>query len=168
MPSNEVYLNNVSKYVKELEKLRDMEVVVGIPASSNKIHDNKEEQSKVTTLAELGAIHEYGSPQNGIPQRSFLRVPLQMESKKLIEFIGKDLKFSKIDTSKALGRLGVKGVSIVLEAFSTQGNSTWDKLKPSTIANRKKGKGSGTDKPLIDTGQLRQGITSEVRKRSKS
>jgi len=158
LANNEAYLKEIDKYTKELESLSGQEVVVGIPASKNKNHDGE-----VTTLAELGAIHEYGAPDVNIPQRSFLRAPLAANVNELFKTLSKDLKFSKIDTKTALGRLGAKGQSIVLKAFNTQNEGTWISLKPKTVSNRKKGKGSGSVKPLIDTGQLRQGITFEVR-----
>ena len=162
MASNEKYLTEVNKFVKEMESLAGSEVVVGVPATANKVHVGADKE--IISLASLGAIHEYGAPKANIPQRSFLRVPLTKNVDDLFKFIEKDLKFSKIDTSIALGRLGAKGQSVVLEAFNSQGDGTWSKLKAGTIRQRKKGKGSGSDKPLIDTGQLRQAITYEVRK----
>ncbi len=158
MASNEAYLKEVSKFTLQMEKLAGQTVVVGIPSDKNKKHDGT-----VTTIAELGAIHEYGAPESGIPQRSFLRVPLAAKGKELIASISNDLKFSKIDTDKALGKLGARGQSVVLEAFNTQGIGKWAPLKPSTINARKKGTGGGSNKPLIDTGQLRHSITFEVR-----
>ena len=154
MAKPEDYLKEVSKYTKELEKLAGSEVVVGIPQSKNSKY-NSEDGTNIT-MAELGAIHEYGVPESGIPQRSFLRVPLQNNADKLLKTIDNDLKFSKTNTNQALGKLGASGLSIVLEAFKTSGGGTWQKLKPSTR------KGTNA-KPLIDTGQLRQSITFEVR-----
>lgn len=162
MAKNEEYLAEVHNYAKQLESLSKQEVVVGIPASKNKNHVS-DENNEVITLAELGSIHEYGAPGAGIPQRSFLRVPLASNAKNLFKKIEKDLKFSKINTKVALGKLGANGQSVVLQAFKTQGDGKWSALKPSSISQRKKGKGSGSTKPLIDTGQLRQSITFEVR-----
>ena len=154
MANPEEYLKLLSKYTKELEKLAGSEVVVGIPATKNKQYNGEDGQN--ITLAELGAIHEYGVPENGIPQRSFLRVPLQTNLDVLYKSLDKNLKFSKTNTNQALGKLGAKGVSIVLEAFKSSGNGTWSPLKPSTR------KGTGA-KPLIDTGQLRQSMTFKIR-----
>lgn len=158
MASNKKYLEAVETYSKQLEALAGQEVVVGIPASKNERHDDSD-----LTLAQIGAIHEYGAPEAGIERRSFLRVPLSMEAGNLFKQIEKDLKFSKINTSKALGRLGAGGQSVVLKAFKTQGEGTWKKLSKATERRRKKGKGSGSNKPLIDSGQLRRSITYEVR-----
>jgi len=153
LASNEAYLKKVKKFTIQMKKLAGMTVVVGIPASKNKKHagDGK-------TVAEIGATHEYGVPEQGIPQRSFLRVPLMKKGKELIDSISKDLKFSKIDTTKALGKLGARGRNVVLEAFKTQGYGKWKPLSQTTIEMK------GSNKPLIDTGQLRQSITFEVRK----
>lgn len=161
MPSNKQYLSDVTNYVRQLEDLSKKEVVVGIPASANKNH--KSEDGEIIKLAELGAIHEYGSPKLRIPQRSFLRIPLQTNHDRLLKFISKELSFSEIDTNNALGKLGALGQSVVLEAFKTQGDGKWKPLSPLTELYRKKGNSSGSSKPLIDTGQLRQSITFEVR-----
>jgi phage gpG-like protein len=159
MATNEDYAKLVDEYAKDLEVLAGQEVVVGIPKAKNGQHQGEE----VITLAELGAMHEYGAPKAGIPQRSFLRAPLSANTNKLLKTIEKDLKFSKTKPNVALGRLGAAGQSVVLEAFNTQNNGTWNKLKPATIRARRKGTGEGQDKPLIDTGQLRRSITFEVR-----
>ena len=159
MAKHKDYLKEVSKYTKELEKLAGSEVVVGIPESKNSKYESEDNTN--ITMAELGAIHEYGVPESGIPQRSFLRVPLQTNADKLLKTIDNDLKFSKTNTNQALGKLGAGGLSVVLEAFKSSGSGTWLKLSDKTKAKRKK-KGIGA-KPLIDTGQLRQSITFEVR-----
>lgn len=39
----------------------------------------------------------------------------------------------------------------------------WRPLKPATIAKRRKGKGAGSAKPLLDTGRLRNSITKRLR-----
>ena len=160
MLSNEAYLKEVNKYTKQMKKLAGQEVVVGIPTDANKNHVSDE--GTMITLAQLGATHEYGAPDANIPQRSFLRIPLSKNSKEIFKVMEKDLKFSEINTDKALGKLGAKGQSIVLEAFSTQGNGKWEALRPDTIKNRKD-KGVSGVSILRDTSQLMQGITFEVR-----
>ncbi len=94
MAKNKAYLKEVSKYTKDLKLLAGMEVVVGIPASKNKLHQDPESRT-VTTLAELGAIHEFGAPKAKIDQRSFLRAPLGSNVNMLFKALEKDLKFSK-------------------------------------------------------------------------
>lgn len=165
MADNKKYVKYVDDYAKQLENLSNQEVVVGIPASKNEKHISNGE---IITLAQLGAIHEYGAPKVGIPQRSFLRAPLSANVNKLFKQIDKDLKLPNLNPKTALGKLGANGQSIVLQAFKTQNNSTWDELKPATIRSRKKGKGTGEDMPLIDSGQLRRSITFEVRNVTKS
>ena len=159
MSQNEKYAKEVDLYVRQLEALSGREVVVGIPASNNKNHVGKE----TIAMAELGAIHEYGAPSVGIPQRSFLRVPLSANVNNIFKVVEQDLKFKDTDSNKALNKLGAKGQTIVLEPFKTQGDGAWQPLSRKTILRRKKGKGKGEDKPLIDTGQLRRSITWEVR-----
>lgn len=159
MAANEKYLKIVDEYAKDLEALAGQEVVVGIPASKNGSHVGDS-----LTLVEIGAIHEFGAPNANIPQRSFLRVPLQANAGKIFKTIEKDLKIKNMNPKQALGRLGAAGQAVVLESFKTQNDGAWQDLKSSTKNQRKKGKGTGDDKPLVDTGQLRRSITFEVRK----
>lgn len=112
------------------------------------------------TNVELGSIQEFGSVARNIPPRSFLRVPLKKKKSKLIKAISSSKQIGQAlaegrDT-KALELIGVTAESIVLGAFRTNGYGTWQPIKESTI------KSKGSNKPLIDTGQLRRSITSKV------
>lgn len=160
MAKNKDFSKELSKYANQLKELSNSEVVVGIPQDKNKEHSSTKNNGS-STVAEVGATHEYGVPQAGIAQRSFLRVPLSTNSDKIFKSLEKNLKFSKINTKKALGKLGAMGMSIVLEAFKTEGEGNWKSLSDSTREARKKGGGGA--KILSDTGQLKQSITFEVR-----
>ena len=56
--------------------------------------------------------------------------------------------------------LGLYAESFIKQAFSSGGFGRWAPNKPNTIAQK------GSDKPLIDTAQLRRSITSDVVKKS--
>lgn len=108
--------------------------------------------------AELGLIHEKGSPSRGIKPRSFLEMPLTTKMPALMQKIGamllEGLNASNIEL--AYKKLGAAGETIVLQAFSTRGFGRWKVNSPATIARK------GSDKPLIDTGQLRASISYRV------
>lgn len=153
MRDNKKFLEIVTRYEKALKSVQSKEVVVGIPASKNKSH----KKSKGLTVAAIGFQHEFGVPERGIPQRSFLRDPLSRYSGEVIDQLRKKLSIKDMSPQKALQQAGVQGVAIVLEAFKTENNGQWKKLSQKTIDAKE------SAKPLIDTGQLRSSITYEVR-----
>ena len=60
------------------------------------------------------------------------------------------------DTKTLLARLGLFAETLVQRAFETSGFGQWPALQSSTV------KAKGSSAPLIDTGQLRRSISSEV------
>jgi len=70
------------------------------------------------------------------------------------------------DKTPPLKAIGVELINVSRRAFKSEGTSLlgrkWDPLKPATIENRKKGKGSGTAKILQDNGILKNGIIMDV------
>lgn len=118
----------------------------------------KERDDIKETNAYIGAIHEFGSVEQNIPARSFLRMPLET---KLPDEIRKGSeKFIEYAAAGKLEhwfyKLGYKAEKIIDEAFETGGFGTWQPLSPITVALK------GSDKILVDTAQLRSSITSEV------
>ena len=143
---------------------------VGIMGSgAAEMHMNADGSSSGATNAKIGAAHEFGVDiiqQRGdkaitisLPERSFLRIPLQ------------DLWYSRLKSSGAFGKnvldeiiktksftpwlvkAGIVGVSIVQGAFDSGGYGKW---KPSNM-KRKKNK-----QTLVETQQLRNSVISEV------
>ena len=126
-------------------------MVVGVTAKSNARSDE-------LTNADLAMIHEFGSPAHNIPERSFLRKPLINNAEAVANLaknaIGKFIA-GKISAVEALGAIGEEAKGISKEAIS---DGISPALKPATIKRKK------SSKPLIDTGQLLNSITYEVRK----
>ncbi len=120
--------------------------------------ENNETVEGGITTAGYMAVHEFGSVGRKIPQRSWLRMPLQKSSKEIEKEIQpKVAQFLKDGDIKGLMKLlGVSCEAKIQEAFDTGGFGTWPELQPLTI--RKK----GSDAILIDTGAARQSITSKV------
>lgn len=111
------------------------------------------------TNAEIGIVQEFGSLSRGIPARSFLRMPIEEKKKELVRFMGTPLVKRLItqgEYKKVFKLLGIKAEEIVQEAFATRGFGKWLPLSQRTIDAK------GSDAPLIDTGQLRRAITSDV------
>ncbi len=123
------------------------------------IFGNKTDRDDTTeTNAEIGAKNEFGSFSEKIPARSWLRMPLQTHGKEL----GKTAKAESANLAAAgklglfLKRMGIAAEGIIQQGFRTSGWGSWAPNAPSTIEAK------GSDKPLIDSAQLRRGVASRV------
>lgn len=147
----------------QLEKLvenlgKNHYVDIGILGESNKTVEGG------LTLAGIGAVHEFGTDRAGrgnktvIPERSFIRMPLetgQNEIEKAVEPKIKEL-LAKGDIKGIFKLIGIAGEARIQEAFESGGFGEWEPNADSTIKQK------GSDSPLIDEGDLRQAITSKV------
>ena len=112
---------------------------------------------EVETNAAVGALHEFGTSK--LPMRSFLRMPisenLQKELEKSQAFGEEALKeVVKIGSFLPwLYDLAALAEKIVSDAFDTGGFGKWDKTKTE----------NNTGMTLVDTQQLRNSITSDVK-----
>ena len=147
-------VKRLKEVMKRAEQLNRIQLVVGIPSD-----ENSRDESTGITNAELGVIHEFGVPEKGIPERSFMRSTASEEANNLG-------RLAKIQISECLG-----GKASAHNAFATVGAYLQGKIvekitdgdfEPNTEATVKRKKSS---KPLIDTGQLRGAITYEVREK---
>ena len=144
----------------KLLKKNSSSLKVGIFGS--KAHVKKGNSKSTLTNAELGAIHEYGSISRGIPQRSFLRVPISDHLGKELESAGAispdtlNKIISEKNMSAWLKKIAVLAEGIVLEAFNSGGYGKWPKWKNPHYENN-------AGMLLVDSNQLRNSITSEVK-----
>jgi hypothetical protein len=121
------------------------------------------------TNAMVGAYHEQlGGPGEGkLPQRSFLKMPLETKLPEEKAFIAKMMKKAVDDISleQFFKQLGVLGENIVRKAFASSGFGKWPALKASTIAQKRRKNSRGGAAILQDSQQLRDSITSRVVKK---
>jgi phage gpG-like protein len=137
-----------NRALKDLEKLGKKfkgtdKVKVGLPKDSNAYPDG-------TSVIEVGATHEFGSPERGIPQRSFLRSTINDEQrsyKVLFKKLSKKILEGSISKDEAMKILGL-----------TVRNDVTSRITEGIDPPLKSRKGT----PLIDTGHLRQSITYDV------
>lgn len=103
--------------------------------------------------AEIGAVHEFGSIDNNIPRRSFLRDTIANEVPRLIEKVKleKDLSIKQM-----LTKIGSIATFAVQESFTNNGYGKWVPTKEG------KGKEKNSGNILVDTGQLSKSISFEV------
>lgn len=145
-------VKRLKEVMKRAEQLNRIQLVVGIPSD-----ENSRKESTGITNAELGVIHEFGAPEKGIPERSFMRSTASEEAENLGQLgnarIAEFLKGQK-SAHDAFADVGAYLQGKIVEKI-TDGDFVANKEE---TAKRKK-----SSKPLIDTGQLRASITYEVR-----
>jgi phage gpG-like protein len=135
-------------------------VFVGFLQSSGVYKPKGERGGKPITVAQVAAIHEFGSSDGRIPQRSFMGSTIDEKDRELQGVVAQLLRKvigGELSEVRALGIVGQK-VKDWFRAKITAGLKP--ALSPRTIAR----KGPGKEKPLIDTGQLLGSITFQVRK----
>lgn len=130
----------------------------------NKTYTKKTGTDSAMSNAEIGTIHEFGSVSANIPPRSFLRMPIETKRDDVIKAMtGSTVRraFEARQFRKIFSLLGVAAENIVQDAFSTGGFGKWPALKASTV------RAKGSSAPLINSGQLRKSVTSDVVKSSR-
>lgn len=134
--------------------LRGARVKVGVLDDATK--EGHDGGSVEMSLLEVAAVHEFGAPSAGIPQRSFVRATVdeqRPEIERLQKALAAQVLAGKLDPSAALELLGAKVAAMVQTRIAA---GIGPALKPETIARK------GSSKPLVDTGQLRSSITWKV------
>ncbi len=116
------------------------------------------------TNADIGVVQMFGSITHNIPPRDFLLMPIQRNQKNIIRGMENSSVKEAIERKdyKAVFKLlGALAEGYVQKAFESSGYGQWAPNSPTTVARK------GSSKPLIDTGQLRRSITSDVVKKGK-
>lgn len=133
--------------------LAKMEVLAGIP-------QDKSSRDGDIGNATLGYIHNFGSPINNIPARPFLEPGISKAQDKIVGYLkeagvkGLDGNANAVKTS--LNRVGLTAQNSIRSMFT---DNDWQELDARTVARKE------SDRPLIDTGQLRKSISYVVRDR---
>ena len=108
-------------------------------------------------MATLLALHVLGAPSRGIPQRDPLRPPLIANAQRYSDLLALGLKNALSDGTDpklVYEKIGIVATNDVKDYFIT-GN--FKALSEKTI------KAKGSSKPLIDSGEMRNSISYEVR-----
>lgn len=140
------------KFYAELEKLKQNEVFIGYQAGHAKHTD---EDGNTADMAEIAMFNELGTSTS--PPRPFLRMTVDENKDKINQFVETQTKriAQGASAEQCMKQMGAFGVSLVQEQI---GNGTFTPNAESTI------KAKGSDKPLIDTGQLRQSVHYVIKK----
>ena len=141
--------NGLHKLEAFLKGMQGHKLYVGVTKSSN----SRGKDGKSNAL--IAYVHEFGI---GVPERSFLRSTVLEQAKKYAQ-IQRDniipaIKSGTMTADEAYRRLGIVASNDVKAKMV---NGPFTPLKQQTVDRK------GSSKPLIDTGELRQSITYEVR-----
>jgi hypothetical protein len=147
----------LKEIISAVKKLNNTDVLVGIPAD-----ESGRDNGGSVNNAELLYIHTHGSALKNIPPRPVIEPAIENDK----EIIGGILT----DAAKAALNGDTAGIDISLEKAGMQGqnsarawfNNPKNAWKPNAqeTKNRK-----GSEKPLIDTGEMRKSITYVVREK---
>jgi hypothetical protein len=130
-------------------------------------HKTTDEASDLTN-ADIGLAHEMGVASRNLPQRSWLRTPLEDHLPGHFEKLGDEVIKDILEKQdkKAYEELSVVCEQIIQMGFATGGYGKWAPLKLSTLEGKHKKFSYFTkeanDSILVDSGQLRKSITSAV------
>ena len=136
------------KLLREMDKLR---VRVGFPKGGATYENGM-------TLASVAVIQEFGSTENKIPARPFIRNTAKENKAKYAKlgrvFARKVMRGDKTPKA-ALSLIGLEAAKDIIKKIQ----SIWTPAnKPSTIAKKTRA-GKIGDKPLVDTGKLKQSVS---------
>lgn len=150
--------SKLNRFVKDFAT--DMNVRVGVLRRKS----SRTQGPAGSDNAALGLIHEKGSETRGIPARSWLLMPIRKNSKKILAATtkGAEQLLAEGRKKEVLKRMGIEAERNIMQAFETSGFGTWPPLKDPTRRGKNK-KGGGH--PLVDTGQLKRSVSSDVEAR---
>ncbi len=145
-----------SKIKKDLRGLNSYAALVGIPSTAPRPVDRETKKPLAINMASLALIHERGSAANNIPARPFMKQTRQRAEgrfARLLRRLYKQVVDGKVRPFDGLSKLGMAYEGEMKNTFTT---GSFTPNKPATIKRK------GSSRPLIDTGHLRQSITSKV------
>ena len=143
----------IKGFLERFKNIGKPKVYIGVPFKANVIHKDTK-----LNMATLLAIHCMGAPTRGIPKRDPLLPPLQENAKEYSRLLAQGIKNNLANgepIEQAYEKLGLLATNDV-KSYFVSGNFV--PLKQSTIDAK------GSSKPLIDSGELRNSISYEVRK----
>jgi len=150
-------LDNLAKMLKAKPPVGRIGVL-----GDKSFRSEKDKKKNGPTNAEIGAAHEFGSFSTGLPQRSWLRMPLIRMLKTYLEKSG---AFNQEVTLQVLREKSmvpwlkkalVVAEVVVKDGFRTQGFGSW-------VPWKTKGYTNNTGQILQDTTQLRDSVTTDIK-----
>ncbi len=135
------------RFLAEIEKLKTLKVKIGF-------QQGKEQEDDGTDVCEIALWNEVGT--SSTPSRPFMRDAVDNHEEEINKFLDKQFTLLATGKTDAEGMMKAIGVYIkgLVQAEIVDG--TFTPNAPSTIKRKK------SDKPLIDTGTMRQSVNFVV------
>lgn len=141
---------------KRLEDVAKRDVLVGIP----QVYSERLDAEDNLNNAELAYLHTEGSPAQRIPARPFLQPSIKANVREIAELQKLIIKAALAGKANLAFKNQEKlGLFAQIEAqnWFNDPRNNWAPNAPSTIRRKK------SDRPLIDTGELRKSIQYVIR-----
>ena len=135
-----------------LKRLPGKKLAVGYPANSEGVANPHYPDG--LSIIQVAMINNYGL---GVPRRDFFeqaREPIQKLGAKALKEALPKLNQGSVDYVKLLDLIGLQAEAEVRKSIR---DGNWTPNAPATVKQK------GSDKPLIDTGAMLQGVTHVVR-----
>lgn len=151
---------NVEGLEKLLKALHQKPPIARVGILGGSSRTSKPGVKLAPTNAEIGAAHEFGT--STIPMRSFLRIPISKNLQTEMDRSGLFDENSLKEVIKAgsvvpwMEKVALCAEACVSDAFNSGGNGDWPAWKTPNYSNN-------AGQLLVDTKQLRESITSEVK-----
>ena len=140
----------LARIVENVRAMGLNNVEVGLP-------DGGRHSGTDLSMHELGMVHEYGSPTRNIPARPFIGPPIKdnvEKYKRMMRDQALKLIFRRTTLNNALSLVGEAGKADIQKYMLS---ASFTPLSAATIERK------GSSKPLINSGQMRNAITYEVK-----
>jgi hypothetical protein len=145
-----------NRLVKNLVRSPNVRSKVGVQGSEAEVA-----RTGGLTNAGLAAVHEFGSPARGIPERSFLRSTFDEKQKGYQKELDR-IAGMVLDGAALEGEMRLLGETYRSDIIGKIHSSIPPPLSPETIERK-----GGESTPLIDTGQLLNSISVVIEKGSR-
>lgn len=149
--ANPAWLKDLARKIEDVGKV---ELAVGFPSGVNGVSSPHYENG--ASILEVAVYNNFGI---GVPRRAFFeqsKGPIQAAWHKRLKEQKISLYSGRARWRKFLQLVGIESQKIVQKKIT---DGPWLPNAPATIARK------GSDKPLIDTGAMRQNVTFVVRAR---
>lgn len=136
--------------LRALEQVDDAAADVGL-------FEGEEHEGTELTMAQIGAVHEFGTEDGHIPERPWLRRNHDENEARYRDQLDKDYGRILAGRVRVLAILTAFAERVASDVRKTIGKVTEPPLAPSTIAAK-----GGKTHPLIDTGAMRNAVRGRV------
>jgi hypothetical protein len=151
-------IDGSARVLEAVKQMKKMQVYVGVTAQTAQENQDHPDINN----AELLFIHTHGSEKMGIPERAVLEPAIKADGKDgaiqtEMRLAAKSTLSGNVDQARIhLTRAGLAGQRAAVQWFTDPRNN-WPPNAPSTIKQK------GSDRPLINFGDLRHAMTYVVK-----